>query len=142
MSDFKGKWLLLYFYPRDFTPGCTAEACDFRDELYVLNGLKLQVVGVSTDSVESHIKFSKKHNLKFPLLADPEKKVVTLYNVWGPKKFMGREYLGTKRTSFLIDPKGKITKIYEKVNPAKHTTEVINDLQKYSNQNLSSSTTI
>jgi peroxiredoxin Q/BCP len=129
LSDYSGKWLLIYFYPKDDTPGCTKEACAIRDGFPFFEKLKLKVLGVSTDSVKSHKKFEEKYKLPFTLLSDTEKKMVNDWGVWGKKKFMGREYEGTNRTSFLIDPKGKIAKIYEKVKPETHATEVLEDLK-------------
>ncbi|MBI2582774.1 thioredoxin-dependent thiol peroxidase [Candidatus Azambacteria bacterium] len=133
LADSKGHWLLLYFYPKDDTPGCTKEACGVRDNFSAFKKLKAQVFGVSVDSVKSHEKFVKKYRLPFPLLADEEKKVVKLYGVWGKKKFMGREYEGTHRTSFLIDPKGKIAKIYENVKPDIHAEEILKELSARKN---------
>ena len=128
LSDLRGKQVLLYFYPKDFTPGCTTEACEFRDNYSAAEKLGIVVLGVSADSVESHKKFSDKYTLPFPLLADPEKKVLNLYGVWAKKKFMGREYMGTLRTSFLIGPEGKIAKVFEKVKPAIHAKEVVGEV--------------
>lgn len=130
LSDFKGQWVLLYFYPRDNTPGCSKEACAFRDSFKEYEKIEAKVIGISTDSVESHGKFVKKYQLPFPLLADEDKKAVAQYGVWGMKKFIGKEYMGTIRTSFLIDPKGNIAKIYEKVKPADHAKEVLKDLKE------------
>ncbi|MDP3696504.1 MAG: thioredoxin-dependent thiol peroxidase [Candidatus Taylorbacteria bacterium] len=130
LSEFKGQWILLYFYPRDDTPGCTKEACAIRDSFPSFGKLKAVVLGVSVDSVKSHKKFADKYKLPFTLLADEGKRVVKLYGVWAKKKMMGREYMGTLRTSFLIDPKGKIAKIYENVKPEIHAREVIDDLKK------------
>lgn len=124
-----GKWLLIYFYPKDDTPGCTKEACSIGNNFPTFKKLRLVVLGISTDSVKSHKKFAEKYKLPFTLLADEKKEVVRKYSVWGKKKFMGREYLGTMRTSFLIDPKGKIAKIYEKVNPVTHAEELLTDLK-------------
>jgi peroxiredoxin Q/BCP len=129
LSNYKNKWVLLYFYPKDDTTGCTKEACMIRDNLPAFGKMKAEVLGVSIDSEKSHKKFAEKYNLPFTLLADPEKKVVTQYGVFGMKKFMGREYMGTLRTSFLIDPRGTIVKIYEKVKPEIHAEEVIADLK-------------
>ncbi len=129
LKDYTGKWVLLYFYPKDDTPGCTKEACGFRDNLPKFKKTGLTVFGISIDSVAKHKKFAEKYKLPFTLLADEDKKVVTLYNVWQMKKFMGREYMGTVRTSFLIDPKGKIAKIYEHVKPELHPAEVLQDLK-------------
>lgn len=128
LSDYKGKWTLLYFYPKDDTPGCTKEACGIRDSFPKFGKLNITVLGISTDSVASHKKFEQKYNLPFALLADIEKKVVNLYESYGEKKFMGKTYQGTYRTSFLINPEGKIAKIYEKVKPEAHTEEVLKDI--------------
>jgi len=127
LAEYRGRWVLLYFYPKDDTPGCTTEACTIRDRHASFDAQRVVVLGVSTDSLASHKKFIKKYDLPFPLLADQEKEVVRAYGVWGKKKFMGREYTGTKRTSFLIDPNGKIAKIYEDVKPAAHADEVLAD---------------
>ena len=121
--------MLLYFYPKDDTPGCTKEACAIRDTYAEFKKVKAVVLGVSTDSVTSHAKFAKKFNLPFTLLADEEKKVAKAYGVWGKKKFMGREYMGTHRTSFLIDPQGMIAKVYVEVKPEMHAEEVLKDLE-------------
>lgn len=129
LSDYKGEWILIYFYPKDDTPGCTKEACSIRDSLPKFKKSKATVLGISVDSVKSHNKFAQKYKLPFPLLADENKEVVNKYGVWVKKKFMGREYVGTYRTSFLIDPKGKIANIYEKVNPETHAEEVLKDLK-------------
>ncbi len=122
----RGQWILVYFYPKDDTPGCTKEACSIRDNFPHFKKSKIEVFGVSVDSVKSHEKFSEKYKLPFTLLADENKEVVKEYGVWGKKKFMGKEYEGTSRTSFLIDPKGKIAKIYEDVKPEIHAEEVLN----------------
>jgi peroxiredoxin Q/BCP len=128
LSDWKGQWLLIYFYPKDDTPGCTTEACTLQERLPDLGKAGLAVVGISVDSVQSHRKFADKYKLTFPLLADEKKAVVQSYGVWGKKKFMGKEYMGITRSSFLIDPKGRIAKIYPKVDPAAHAEEVAKDL--------------
>ncbi len=125
-----GKWMLIYFYPKDDTPGCTKEACSIGDNFPAFKRLKLTVLGISTDSVKSHKKFADKYKLPFTLLADEKKEVVKKYGVYGKKKFMGREYMGTMRTSFLVDPHGKIAKVYEKVNPVTHAEEVLTDLKE------------
>lgn len=129
LSDYKGSWVVLYFYPKDDTPGCTKEACSFRDALPKFKKMDARVFGVSVDPVKAHAKFADKYQLSFTLLSDPEKKTVQEYGVWGKKKFMGREYMGTMRTSFLIDPQGKIAKVYERVKPETHAEEVLQDLQ-------------
>lgn len=129
LSDYAGKWVLLYFYPKDDTPGCTIEACTIRDQFKDFNAIGAVVLGVSTDSVASHKKFATAYELPFTLLADVNKEVVGQYGVFGEKKFMGKVYMGTSRTSFLIDPSGKIAKVYEKVKPEVHAAEVISDLK-------------
>lgn len=128
LKMYQGKKVLLYFYPKDDTPGCTTEACSFRDNLKDLAKLGLVVLGVSKDSVKSHEKFSKKYDLNFPILSDESGEVVEAYGAWGKKKFMGREYMGVLRKSFLIDEAGKIEKIYEEVKPKEHVEEVKGDI--------------
>ena len=125
LSDFKGKRLVLYFYPKDDTPGCTKEACSFRDadDVYQKKGIK--VFGVSTDNEKSHQKFVSKFQLPFDLLADTEKAIVNDYGVWGEKSMYGKKYMGTHRKTFLIDEDGRIAKIFEKVDVAKHADEVL-----------------
>jgi peroxiredoxin Q/BCP len=130
LKDYKGQWVVLYFYPKDDTPGCTKEACSFRDNLPKFKKTKAMVFGVSADPVKKHAKFVEKFSLSFPLLADEDKKVVEAYGVWAKKKFMGREYMGILRTTFLIDPEGKIAKIYESVKPETHAEEVLADLKE------------
>lgn len=129
LADARGSWVLIYFYPKDNTPGCTKEACAFRDQYPKFKKLGILVFGVSVDSAASHEKFVKKYELPFILLADTEKVLVNEYDVWGKKKFMGREYMGTARVSFLIDPDGKIAKIYDTVKPETHAEEVLRDLK-------------
>lgn len=123
LADQRGQWILLYFYPKDATPGCATEACTIRDQFPQFNEARLKVFGVSTDSAESHKKFAEKYQLPFTLLSDHEKTVVQLYGV--------RSLTGTKRTSFLIDPEGRIAKIYPHVKPAIHATEVLSDLKNF-----------
>lgn len=125
LSDYKGKWVVLYFYPKDETPGCTTEACSFRDSNESLLARDAVVVGISKDSVESHAKFVKKYNLPFTLLSDPEHKTIEAYGAWGPG-FMG--HIGTQRKTFIINPDGMIVKEYPKVTPAEHATQILNDL--------------
>lgn len=128
LSDYKGQWVLLYFYPKDDTPGCTTEACTLRDNLPKFTKIKAKIFGISVDSVASHKKFAEKYKLPFTLLADEDKKVVEKYGVWQEKSMYGRKYMGTVRNSYLINPEGKIAKIYEKVKPAEHATQVLADL--------------
>jgi peroxiredoxin Q/BCP len=129
LASYKGQWVLLYFYPKDDTPGCTKEACAIRDAFPNFDAKKIVVLGISPDTVKSHKKFEEKYALPFTLLADTDKEVANLYGVWGPKKFMGREYEGVMRTSFLIKPDGTIAKVYEKVKPEIHADEVLTDLE-------------
>ena len=125
LSEFKGKWVVLYFYPKDLSPGCTVEACSFRDANESLLTRDAVVIGVSKDTVASHAKFVKEYKLPFILLADPDKKVITAYGAWG-KKIFGTE--GTLRKTFIIDPQGNIVKEYARVTPAEHATQILNDL--------------
>lgn len=129
LSEFLGRKVLIYFYPRDFTPGCTTEACSLRDSFPNFKNLNAVVLGISKDSIESHKKFAEKFSLPFTLLADVDHKVQEKYGVWQEKKFMGKTYMGTVRTSYLIDEKGKVAKIYEKVKPLAHSAEVLKDLK-------------
>ncbi len=128
LSDFRGRNVVLYFYPADDTPGCTKEACNFRDDYSAYEKAGVVVLGVSPDDVASHAKFKKKFQLPFPLLADEGHKVCDLYQAWGPKKFMGKAYKGVLRTTFLIDGNGNIVKVFENVRPAEHSTEVLSAL--------------
>jgi thioredoxin-dependent peroxiredoxin len=125
LSDFRGKNVLLYFYPADDTPGCTTEACNFRDDYSAYEKSDVVILGVSPDDVKSHVKFKQKFHLPFPLLADEGHKVCDLYGVWGPKKYMGKEYEGVLRTTFLIDSNGMIARVFENVRPAQHSAEVL-----------------
>jgi peroxiredoxin Q/BCP len=125
LKDFRGKPLILYFYPKDDTPGCTTEACNFRDDYSAYQDAGVTILGVSPDSPKSHTKFKKKYGLPFPLLADEDHAVADLYGVWGPKKFRGRSYEGILRTTFLIDAKGQIQKVFENVKPADHSAEIL-----------------
>lgn len=128
LTDFLGKKVLIYFYPRDFTPGCTKEACSIRDAFSNFKKLNTEVLGISKDTIENHKKFAEKYNLPFILLSDTSKKILEKYGVWQEKKFLGKSYMGIARTSFLIDEKRRIIKIYKKVNPLFHVREVLNDL--------------
>jgi len=125
LSDFRGRNIVLYFYPKDDTPGCRKEACNFRDDYSAYEKANIVVLGVSPDDVASHVKFKNKFQLPFPLLADEDHKVCDLYEVWGPKKFMGKEYEGVLRTTFLIDGNGNVIKVFENVRPAEHSAEVL-----------------
>lgn len=131
LSSMRGRWVLLYFYPKDDTPGCTKEACMIRDAFPRFDDVHAEVYGISKDSVLSHKKFVEKYQLPFSLLSDAEGKVVEAYGVWQKKKMMGREYMGIARASFLIDPEGVVQKVYEKVTPETHAEEVLEDLKSF-----------
>jgi len=130
LSDFKGKKVVLYFYPKDDTPGCTKEACSFRDGWSRFKKRGVAVLGVSTDDEKSHRKFADKFSLPFPLLADPEKRIVTDYGVWGEKSMYGRKYMGTNRVTYVIDEKGKIAAVWPKVKPDGHADEILEAVGK------------
>lgn len=125
LSDFRGKTVILYFYPKDDTPGCTAEACDFRDNYQSLLSKGFEVLGVSVDDEKSHKKFVTKHNLPFPLIADTDHSIVEAYGVWAEKNMYGRKYMGTMRTTFIIDPEGVITHVIEKVDTKASSQQVL-----------------
>jgi peroxiredoxin Q/BCP len=125
LKDLRGQKVVLYFYPKDDTPGCTKEACSFRDAFAKFKKQGISVLGVSPDSAASHKKFATKYKLPFTLLADTDKSISETYGVYGEKKFMGRTYMGVHRTTFLIDEKGKIKKVFEKVKPEEHASEVL-----------------
>ncbi len=129
LSGYRGRWVLVYFYPKDDTPGCTKEACGIRDNFSEFERLNAKVLGISTDTVNSHGKFAEKYSLPFTLLADDGQEVVEQYGVWGEKTSFGKTYFGTRRTSFLVDPEGKIARVYEKVKPDGHAMEVVQDLE-------------
>lgn len=124
LKDFRGKWTVVYFYPHDNTPGCTAEACAFSERLADFEGLDAAVIGISTDSPESHRRFAARHKLTFPLLSDPDHKVIEQWGVWQPKKFIGKEFLGTVRATFLVDPEGRVAHAWPKVKIWGHADEV------------------
>lgn len=126
LADFKGKKLILFFYPKDNTPGCTAEACSLRDNYALLQKNGFELLGISIDDEKSHQKFITKHSLPFPLLADSDKKVVEAYGLWIEKSMYGRKYMGTARTTFLIDEAGKISHIIEKVDTKDHAMQILN----------------
>lgn len=128
LADYTGKKLILFFYPRDNTPGCTAEVCSLRDGFSDLKNRGYELLGVSPDAEVKHQKFIAKHDLPFPLLADTEKETMTAYGVWGPKKFMGRTYDGVHRTTFVIDEQGKVAKIIKKVKTKDHAHQVLDEM--------------
>lgn len=130
LDDYKGKWLVVYFYPKDDTPGCTKEACSLRDNKKEFAKHSVSILGVSKDTVASHKKFAQKYHLDFPLLSDTDHKVIEAYNSWGVKKMFGREFTGIIRNTFLINPQGEIEKEYKDVNPLTHADELLKDLDK------------
>jgi peroxiredoxin Q/BCP len=127
LANYKGKKVVLYFYPKDNTPGCTVEACNLRDHDKLFQKSGYQIIGVSADSVASHIKFATRFGLPFPLIADTEKEICNLYGVWGEKTFLGKTFYGIKRTTFVIDENGIIEKIIDKVNTSAHTSQILTD---------------
>ena len=130
LTDYAGKWVVLYFYPKDNTPGCTTEACNFRDARDAIAELGNSVVlGISKDTVKSHKKFADKYNLNFTLLSDESRETIEAYGAWKLKRFMGREFMGIVRSTIIIDPNGNIAKEYPKADPKKHAVEIINDLR-------------
>ena len=132
-SDFKGKKHVIYFYPKDFTPGCTKEADEFSRDYKEFQKEGIEIIGISPDDVESHKKFCEKMGIKYQLLADVDKTVSEMFGVWGKKKFMGREYMGVIRSTFLVNEKGKIFKVFPKVKPAGHSKEVLEEFAKLEN---------
>lgn len=126
LKDFKGKKLIIYFYPKDDTPGCTAEACDLRDNYSALKKKGYEIIGISADDENKHKKFIEKYKLPFPLIADVDKKIIKVYNVWGQKKFMGKVYDGIVRTTFVINEKGEIENVISKVDTKNHTQQILN----------------
>jgi peroxiredoxin Q/BCP len=130
LADFRDRPVVLYFYPKDDTPGCTTEACNFRDDYSAYVEADVIILGVSTDTPKSHAKFKKKYGLPFPLLADEDHAICDAYQVWGPKKFMGRDYEGILRTTFLIDANGRVARVFENVKPAEHSAEVLAALEE------------
>ncbi len=125
LSDFKGKKVVLFFYPKASTPGCTAEACNLQDNISRFIAQNYQVIGISADSEARQLRFAQKNNLQYPLLADEDKSIITAYGVWGPKKFMGMEFDGIHRTTFIIDEQGIITDIIKKVKTKDHTNQIL-----------------
>ncbi|MEA2646729.1 MAG: thioredoxin-dependent peroxiredoxin [Chloroflexota bacterium] len=132
LKDLRGKPVVLYFYPRDDTPGCTTQACGFRDTQADYDRAGALVFGISGDDARSHRRFADKYGLSFPLLSDPDHAVATLYDSWGLKKFMGREYMGIIRNTFLVDRRGRLARVWEKVKPAGHAEEVLEELSRLS----------
>jgi thioredoxin-dependent peroxiredoxin len=128
LKDFKGKTVILYFYPKDMTPGCTTQACDFRDFQATLKKKKAVVLGVSKDPIDRHLKFKEKYDLPFPLLSDEDGKLCEKYGVWQEKKLYGKSFMGIVRSTFVIDPEGKIQKIYPNVKVKGHVEKVLEDL--------------
>lgn len=133
LENYKGKWVVLYFYPKDDTPGCTIEACAFRDNSTNLTEKNIAVFGISKDKVSSHKKFVNKFELNFPLLSDESKEMIQSYEALGEKKFMGKTFMGIHRYTYLINPEGMIAKAYEKVDPAIHAEEILKDVEELQN---------
>ena len=129
LSDYAGKKLIIYFYPKDNTPGCTAEACNLRDNYAALQGKGFDILGVSADTEKQHIKFIEKYDLPFKLLADTEKEVINAFGAWGPKKFMGKEYEGILRSTFIINEEGIIEKVFDKVKTKEHTNQILEAME-------------
>lgn len=130
LQDYAGKWVVMYFYPRDDTPGCTTEACNFRDAREAIAEFgKAEIIGVSKDSVESHRKFADKHGLTFTLLSDESHEMIETYGAWQQKSMFGRKYMGIQRMTLIIDTHGNIVREYPKVDPNKHAAEIIRDLK-------------
>lgn len=129
LNDNPGKHIVIYFYPKDNTPGCTTEACNFRDSSDELTKYNAVVIGVSKDSVDSHQKFAKKHSLPFSLWSDPNHVLMDAFGIWGERSFMGVKYMGATRSTFIIDPSGKIAAVWPKVKPSNHASEVVTFLQ-------------
>ena len=125
LSDYQGKKLVIYFYPKDNTPGCTAQACNLRDNIAGLTAKNIAVLGVSADSESSHVKFTDKYELNFPLLVDTDRTIIEAFGVWGPKKFMGKTYDGINRTTFIIDENGTIQEVISKVDTKNHTQQIL-----------------
>lgn len=125
LQDLRGQKVILYFYPKDDTPGCTKEACNLRDNYTALQQAGYTIIGVSADPIESHKKFAEKYNLPFSLIADPEKKIITAYHAWGKKKLYGKEYEGTLRITYLIDENGVISRIVKNVKPEQHADQIL-----------------
>ena len=130
LADYKGSPVVLYFYPKDNTSGCTTEACNFRDDYSAYSDAQVTIVGISTDSVKSHKKFKEKYALPFTLLADTDHKVCEQYGVWAEKHMMGKKYMGILRTTYLIDQDGNIVRVFEGVKPADHSQEVLQEIKK------------
>lgn len=130
LADYRGRWVLLYFYPKDDTPGCTAQACNLRDNFSALEKEGVAVIGVSADDEASHARFAQKYRLPFPLVADPEHDILEAYGVWGERSLYGRTFMGTRRTSFLIDPEGTIRHVFGRPKTGEHAEEVLARLEK------------
>ena len=134
LTQYRGQWLVIYFYPKDDTPGCTKEACAFRDQFDSFKEKGIVVLGISKDTVASHMKFAQKYNLSFTLLSDESKEVIQKYEAWGKKKMMGKEYDGILRISYIVDTEGIIRKVYEAVKPEEHAEEILNDVYQLSQE--------
>jgi peroxiredoxin Q/BCP len=138
LSQHKGKWVILYFYPKDDTPGCTKEACSFRDSYGAFKAAGFEVYGLSPNTIESHVKFREKYGLPFRLLVDPDHKVAEALGAWGEKNVYGKTSVGILRTTFVVGPDGTIQRVYPKVKPEEHATQILNDLGVQANQTAAS----
>lgn len=132
LSDFLGKWVIVYFYPKDDTPGCTTEACNFRDDMDQLIEANVEILGISKDNVTSHKKFADKYNLNFNILADPERTVIESYGAWQEKSMYGKKYMGIQRMTYIIDPTGTVRHLYPKVTPNGHAKEILKQIKELS----------
>ena len=130
INDYRGRWVIIYFYPKDLTPGCTTEACNFQDALPDFTSIDAVIFGISKDSVDKHKKFADKYNLHFNLLSDENSDVCEQFGVWQKKSMYGKEYMGIVRSTFIVNPDGKIVKVYPKVKVNEHHTEILNDLKE------------
>lgn len=137
LSDFLGRWIVVYFYPKDDTPGCTDEACSFRDANSELTDAGITVIGISKDTVASHKKFADKYNLNFHILADPATEVIQAYGAWQEKSMYGKKYLGIQRSTILVNPEGKVAQVFPKVTPKNHATEILKAIQENNSSSAS-----
>lgn len=134
LDEYKGQWLVIYFYPKDDTPGCTKEACSFRDNMDKITDKGIKVIGISKDSVKSHKKFADKHDLNFSILSDESTDTIKAYDAWGEKSMFGKKYNGVIRKTFIIDPDGNIVKEYPKVSPKNHAEQILKDIESLQNE--------
>jgi thioredoxin-dependent peroxiredoxin len=134
LADYKGQWVVVFFYPRDDTPGCTNEACGFRDKAQPFKDHNIVILGISKDSIASHKKFAEKYHLTFPLLSDESAETIKTYGAWGEKKFLGKTFKGILRKTYLVDPQGEVRKTYDKVDVFSHADTILHDIQGFSSK--------